>query len=133
MIAFLAKKISAAEGDERELEKQLWTGAKWIYKSVVAGKTTTTLEGVAAELVPRAVSAGLPEEKARRQLERGWTPDRPKAAAAAPTMRTAAAPASRRDELLLLLNDPLVKAALGRLIFDAVGAALISSTKRGVA
>ena len=64
----------AEKADAQELERHLWSGAKWVRGQVDAGKAQADLDDVIEALVPRAVSSGLLDEaKARRQVERGWS------------------------------------------------------------
>jgi hypothetical protein len=137
MFKHLEKKIAAAE-NARALEKELWSGAKWIKREVDAGKVEATYADVSGRLVRAAVATGLADEdRATRQVFRGWKPEarerpattKPDAQHPAPP-REAVTPTGSRTVrhrrtagVLALLRDPLIRNAIAELFFDAASAA----------
>jgi hypothetical protein len=133
--------------DEKAVEDDLFKTASWVKWQKDEGKVEAEVEDVAAVLVAAAVATGfVDEERARRQVERGWTwvkgekkaPGRksaPTARSLPPlrTVQTAAAPTPPPDvdRAIGLLGDPRVKAKLQSIIWDVLESFHLAAGKKG--
>jgi hypothetical protein len=136
----------AEKTDADEMERHLWSGAKWVRGQVVLGKTKASMEDVIAQLVPAAVATGLVDQaKARRQIERGWTwapagqkktpaaQSLPKLPRVQHSVTTASKPVDVKQAVELLLAvfaDARVRSKVSALILDALEVHAV--TTRGV-
>jgi hypothetical protein len=139
----LAKPIGRLRGytDPKEVEDDLFKTTSWVRWQTNEGKVCAELDDVAAVLVPAALATGLvDEERARHQVERGWTwvkgakstgqkkaPGPRVLSSLRQVQHSVAAPATPTDvraavdTLVAVLSDPRVKTKLQSILWDTLG------------